>query len=341
MLNLYNSKYSFLIHITTWIGVSMIHFFGLWIGLSISYDQAMIDALICNGLFALISIGLWFVVDHFKINNSISYDQVITILTSFVLSILIWLYSSTHILRLIFSDNDSYLHFLDISFNFRIVGGVTMYVISFLFFFLAKTIKQLRDKEEHEKRISKLLKQTELEALKSQINPHFLFNSLNSINALTRLNPEKASEMILQLSDYMRYSLNQQGNATTSLEHEIENLNKYLAIEKIRFGEKLNYSLTTDEKALKMKIPPMLLQPLFENAIKHGLYSLSEGFYLKVDISSLEHSLLIQIQNNFDKNFPSKERNGLGINNVKNRLLISINSASEIFNVKINIPQYE
>ncbi len=349
MLNLYNSKYSFLIHITTWIGISLVHFLGLWIGLSMQFDQAMLDAFVTNGLFALISIGLWFVVDHFKINNKISYDQIITILTSFALSILIWLYASTHILRLIFSDDSLYLHFLDISFNFRIVVGVTMYVISFLFFFLAKTIKQLRDKEEHEKRITKLLKQTELDALKSQINPHFLFNSLNSINALTQSNPEKASEMILQLSDYMRYSLNQQGNATTSLAHEIDNLNKYLAIEKIRFGEKLNYTLNVDENSLKMKIPPMLLQSLFENAIKHGLYSLSEGFYLCVDIESSAHSLLIHMKNNFDKDFPSKERNGLGINNVKNRLLnifgradlMFISTEDEVFNVRINIPQYE
>lgn len=351
MLKLFNRQYSLFIHGLTWFGISIIHFLTLWIGLTIPIAQALVDSLIFNSIFTLITIGLWYVVDNFKINNKISYDQIITIISTFVLSIVIWVYAGTHLLRVVFDDDVAYLKFLEHSFNFRIMIGVVLYVLNFLFFFLLKTINQLHYKEEQEKRITKLLKETELEALKTQINPHFLFNSLNSINALTRSNPEKASDMILQLSDYMRYSLNQQNDRLTTLDHEIENLEKYLSIEKIRFGNKLNYSLIADDKALKMKIPPMLLQPLFENAIKHGLYSLTEGFYLNVEISALEHNLKIEITNNFDRNFPSKEKNGVGINNVKNRLLniygradlisITPHTSENTFVVSLNIPQYE
>ncbi len=344
-------KFSIFHNLISWVGLFSIHFLTLWIGNIVSWKEAFFDAFVFNSYFALITIGLWFIVSNNDIFGKFSIDKIITHLSSFVVSMIIWLFASMHTLQMIFSDDSNYLIFLEKSFNFRIFIGIGLYIINLLFFYLLKSIKKLRDNDKHEKRITKLLKETELEALKSQINPHFLFNSLNSIHALTRSNPEKASEMILQLSDYMRYSLNQQGTSLTTLKHEISNLDKYLAIEKIRFGDKLNYTLTTDDGSLTMKIPPMLLQPLFENAIKHGLYSLSEGFFLKIDIVSLDKKLVIKITNNYDKNYPSKERNGLGLNNVKNRLLnifgradlisIQTDDINGLYTVLLNIPQYE
>lgn len=351
MAILFPKKYSIFHIILSWVVLFSIHFLTLWIGDIISWEEAFFDALVFNSFFALINIGLWFVVSNNDIFEKFSIDKIITHLSSFLVSMIIWLFASIHTLQLIFANDPNYLDFLEKSINSRRLIGMGLYIINLLFFYLLKSIKKLKDNDKREKRITKLLKETELEALKSQINPHFLFNSLNSIHALTRSNPEKASEMILQLSDYMRYSLNQQGNDLTTLKHEISNLDKYLAIEKIRFGEKLNYTLTADDDSSTMKIPPMLLQPLFENAIKHGLYSLSEGFFLKIDIVSMDKKLVIKITNNYDKDYPSKERNGLGINNVKNRLLnifcradlisIQIDDTNGLYTVLLNIPQYE
>lgn len=351
MINIFSGKYSIFLHILTWVGVFTLHFLALYVGYDISFTISIVDAFVFNTIFAALTIGLWHLVSHSDLLSKISFDQIITHVSSITIGILVWIFASTHILRLLFSEDQSYLNFLEQSFNIRLIIGLVLLKINILFFYLLKTIKQLRNQEEHEAQITKLLKDTELEALKSQINPHFLFNSLNSINALTRSNPEEASEMILQLSDYMRYSLNQKGDILTTVELEIDNLNKYLSIEKIRFGGKLNYSLETDERSLKMQIPPMLLQPLFENAIKHGLYSLTEGFYLNVSIASLEHILSITMTNNYDPNYPSKDRNGLGIKNVKNRLLnifgradllkITATDDKGFFEVVINIPQNE
>lgn len=351
MMILFSDKYSIFYRIFSWVGLFVIHFLTLWLGNIIPWQEAIFDALVFNCYFALITVGLWYIVSNNDIFGKFSIDQIITHLSSFIISLIIWMFASTHTLRAIFSDDQNYLTFLESSINFRIFIGIGLYIINLLFFYLLKTIKQLRDKEQREQQITKLLKDTELEALKTQINPHFLFNSLNSIHALTRSNPEKASEMILKLSDYMRYSLNRSGEQLTTLEDEIVNLEKYLAIEKIRFGKKLNYSSTIAEDSLQMKIPPMLLQPIFENAIKHGLYSVSEGFYLEVSIVTGIKALQINIENNFDPNFPSKDHNGLGINNVKNRLLniygrsdlisIARNSEDGIFKISLNIPQYE
>ncbi len=349
-MNLFNRPYSIFHNIFSWIGLFIIHFLTLWVGNILPLKEAFHDALIFNLFFALITIGLWFIVSNNDIFEKFTIDKIITHFSSFVVSMIIWLFASFHTLQVIFSDNKEYLVFLEKYTNLRIFLGIGLYIINLLFFYLIKSISKLKNKEEYEKRIIKLLKETELEALKSQINPHFLFNSLNSIHTLTRTNPDKASEMILQLSDYMRYSLNQQVETFTTLDSELNNLEKYMSIEKIRFGNKLNYSLTQEENTNTSKIPPMLLQPLFENAIKHGLYSVSEGFFLHVDVSLLESKLKIEITNNFDINFPSKDRNGLGINNVKNRLLNIFGRADLItilqdnskgrYTIILNIPQY-
>ncbi len=285
MMMIFSGKYSIFYNIFSWIGLCVIQFLILWLGNIIPWDEAVIDSLVFNSFFAFITIGLWYIVMNNDLFGKISIDQIVTHLSSFVISLIIWLFASTHFLRTIFSDHVDYLRFLEKTIDVRIFIGIVLYIINLLFFYLLKTIKQLRNKEQHEQQITKLLKDTELEALKTQINPHFLFNSLNSIHALTRSNPEKASEMILQLSDYMRYSLNRSGEQLTTLEDEIKNLEKYLSIEKIRFGNKLNYSSSVTEDSYALKIPPMLLQPLFENSIKHGLYSVSEGFYLTVTIA--------------------------------------------------------
>lgn len=348
---IFSGKYSILNNVFSWVGLFIVQSLTLWLGDIIPLEEAIIDSLVFNSIFAFTSIGLWYIVINNDLFGESSIDQVITHISAFVISLIIWLFASTHLLRLLLADHPDYIQFLEKSINIRIFVGIVLYIINLLFFYLLKTIKQLRDKEKHEKQITKLLRDTELEALKTQINPHFLFNSLNSIHALTRSNPEKASEMILQLSDYMRYSLNRGGERLTTLQEEIMNLEKYLSIEKIRFGNKLNYTCSVTEESHGMKIPPMLLQPLFENAIKHGLYSVTDGFYLHVDITSGPKKLQIVIENNFDSNFPSKDHKGLGINNVKNRLLniygrsdlifITRDPERGIFKIILNIPQYE
>ena len=349
MIRFIQNKYQPLIQVLTWVGLTAVHFIILTITELIPWQLALVDAIVFNSVFGLITVGLWFLVNNNDLLRKLTFDKIITHLSIFVISITLWLFLSTHLLRSIYSDNKAYVDFLEKSFNIRILVGVIYYKLNLLFFYLVKTIQQLNDKEIHEKHIHKLLKDAELEALKTQINPHFLFNSLNSINALTRSNPEKASEMILKLSDYMRYSLNQSGETLTTLLNEMNNIEKYLDIEKIRFGNKLSFSLEITQDCLPLKLPIMLLQPLFENAIKHGLYSVSEGFYIHVHISCLNKVLVIEIENNYDSKYPSKDRHGVGLNNVKNRLLniygrsdlFIIEKENDIFKVRLNIPQYE
>jgi len=122
--------------------------------------------------------------------------------------------------------------------------------------------RELREKSEREERLRSLLKETELSMLRSQIRPHFLFNSLNSISSLTMTNPARAQEMVIKLSEFMRYSLSLSNAMMSSLEKDLYHAGLYLDIEKVRFGEKLVVEEDIDEKALKWQIPAMILQPV-------------------------------------------------------------------------------
>src|SRR5205085_4260383 len=151
-------------------------------------------------------------------------------------------------------------------FAFLMIAAMTM--MSLLWF------TQQNQEEENERKLDmeRLAREAELNKLRHQLQPHFLFNSLNSISALTGSQPEKARHMIQQLSDFLRGTLKKDEQQNTSFEEELQYLRLYLDIEKVRFGYRLQTKITYEEDTLQMQLPSMLLQPLVENAIKFGLY---------------------------------------------------------------------
>ena len=190
------------------------------------------------------------------------------------------------------------------------------------------------------------MKETELKMLRSQINPHFLFNSLNSISSLTITDPEKARTMVVKLSDFMRYALSRKDEQPVSLQSELENIRLYLDIEKVRFGEKLTTDETIDADCLEKKIPVMLLQPLYENAVKHGVYESTGGVRIKTEIKKSDKFLEITIENNYDISPSTRKGTGTGLLNVARRLELyykrkaSIDTTKNdgIYTVKLYLP---
>ena len=162
-------------------------------------------------------------------------------------------------------------------FPYRVGTGVFIYGLIILTYYLFVSLSNLSEKNAKEARLESLVKETELKMLRSQINPHFLFNSLNSISSLTITDPEKARDMVVKLSEFMRYALSRKDEQPVSLQNELENLRLYLDIEKVRFGDKLTTEEIIEPNCLDFKIPVMLLQPLYENAVKHGVYESTES----------------------------------------------------------------
>ena len=174
----------------------------------------------------------------------------------------------------------------------------------------------------------RLLLQARLDALASQINPHFLFNTLNSVTSLIRLNPEQARTMVVRLSRILRRRLRNQDHFA-ALSDELEFIDDYLAIETARFGDKLRVIKDIDPSAMSIPVPSMLLQPLVENSIRHGLASKVEGGTITLRAHRANARLVIKVEDD-GVGIPEAElagvlKKGIGVSNVKERLEVLYN----------------
>ena len=226
--------------------------------------------------------------------------------------------------------------------NFLAIGWMAM--ISMIFY------GQL-DQKENEKRKSeaeKLARDAELYNLRQQLQPHFLFNSLNSINALIGFKPDEARKMIHQLSDFLRGTLRKEDQQQVTLTEELQHLNLYLEIEKVRFGHRLKTEISCDETCGSSILPSMMLQPLVENAIKFGLYDTTEDVVVSIRGEMEGNYLQIMVQNPYDpQTSRPRQGTGFGLSGVQRRLyllfarndLMETHANDNIFTTIIKIPQ--
>jgi hypothetical protein len=192
-----------------------------------------------------------------------------------------------------------------------------------------------------------LARDAELSQLRQQLQPHFLFNSLNSINALVVSQPELARKMIQQLSDFLRGTVKKDDRQLVTLEEEIRQLSLYLEIEKVRFGYRLRSEITTDERANTGLLPPLLLQPIVENAIKFGLYDTIGEITISIHAKIEDKNLIISVRNPFDPDTSLPKGTGFGLNSISRRLyliyfnnnLLETTAENSIFTTTIKIPQ--
>lgn len=176
----------------------------------------------------------------------------------------------------------------------------------------------LREKEIERAELQQLKTQAELHALQSRINPHFLFNSFNSIASLIQLDAARAEKMVVQLSELFRYSLNSEESHFVSVSVEMEIVKTYLEVEKVRFGENLEYEIQIPEELLEMEVPRFLIQPLVENAVKHATAYVKQG-EIRVELSGGEENLDIEVFDNGPA-FPDEMVNGYGLKSTFDKL---------------------
>lgn len=177
---------------------------------------------------------------------------------------------------------------------------------------------QLKQKEEELEKVYKLKMESELAAIHARVNPHFLYNSLNSIVSLIHFDPNRAEKMVLSLSDLFRYSINSSENHFASIEDEIQLVKTYLEIEHVRFEDQLDYRIDVDPELLNEQIPKFLIQPLVENAIKHGTSNISKG-EINIQIQQNEEWISITIEDN-GPDFPEPLDSGYGLKSTIGKL---------------------
>jgi sensor histidine kinase YesM len=169
----------------------------------------------------------------------------------------------------------------------------------------------------------KLARDAELFRLQQQLQPHFLFNSLNSISALAGSQPEQARTMIQQLSEFLRGTLRRKEEEMVPLAEELHQLDLYLGIEKIRFGHRLAADIHTEPSCADARLPPLILQPILENAIKYGLYDTTGEVAIRLDAHCAEKQLTVTVSNPFDPDTAPRSRGaGFGLASVQRRLFL-------------------
>lgn len=183
-------------------------------------------------------------------------------------------------------------------------------IILGIFWFIKQVISFFRLKNENAK--------TELVHLKSQVNPHFFFNTLNNLYGLVGRDPKKAQELILKLSDIMRYSIYEGEKEQVTLKEEILYLTQYIELHKMRYHKEIDVQFETDIED-DYKVMPLLFIILVENAFKHGVENLSKDAYVHMKCKAKNHKVIFEIENNFDDSQPIKD-SGIGLKNLKRRL---------------------
>ena len=226
------------------------------------------------------------------------------------------------------------------------ITGVLLYVMSVIFHYVLLAEQASREAQERALQARVLARDAELKALRAQVNPHFLFNCLHSISALTGSDAVKAREMCVLLADFLRTTLRIGGKETITLDEELALIRGYLAIEKVRFGGRLQMEEEVAKSVSETPIPPLLLQPLVENAIRHGIANLPEGGVIRLSASEKASAVSIVIENSFDPDTPASLKTGLGLDNIRQRLetrygnaaSISIDTQSNRFRVSLLLP---
>jgi two-component system, LytTR family, sensor histidine kinase AlgZ len=226
------------------------------------------------------------------------------------------------------------------------VAGSLVYLMSIAFQYVVIAQEAARAVELRAVETSMLARDAELRALRAQINPHFLFNSLNSISALTSIDPARAREMCLLLSDFLRLTLGMGEKHVIRFSEELDLLEKFMAIEKVRFGERLHMEENIQEEAKRCQIPALLLQPLLENAVSHGIASMADGGQIRLQAQVRDGRLGIVVENDRDDEAPPRRKSGVGLKNVRSRLearygkdaTFRIEPSEERFRVSMTLP---
>ena len=341
--SLLKSKRNRLIFAVSWL-VWTLHHFKLLNEWDVPTGYALVDAVISNGLLLLSSLMVTNMFRYYRPNKGrYLYVIVISLAVSGI-----WSAVSAGVLRLLLRNNSLYTSVLEGSMGVRFSIAFLVVVSMALISILWHNLEEQQENESRKDETRKLAKEAELFKLRQQLQPHFLFNSLNSISALVNSRPEQARQMIHQLSDFLRGTLKQEDDQFITLKEELQYLQLYLDIEKVRFGHRLETELKNTDRAGDMKLPALILQPLVENAIKFGLYDTTGDILIRIEATDSNNELIITVENPFDPETSNpRQGTGFGLNSVRKRLnllfartdLLTAGANNNIYTTTVKIPQ--
>lgn len=334
------------LYMLAWTVVGTVHAFMLFNFYGFSPTISITDSLVHNILFGSMALGFWYVVRFSSVENGDYFSFVGRHVIASSLTVACWIVFSKVILSFLYADSKEYLEFLNQTGFWRSIIGVMYYFLIILAYFLVHYYLDLQEKTGKELQLKSLLNESELKMLKAQINPHFIFNSLNSISALTMTKPEKAQEMVIKLSDFLRYSIGKESAEMNSLKEELQNASLYLDIEKVRFGDRLEFKIEASQSCMAVKVPNLILQPILENAVKYGVNESTDVVAIDLSCKVVGAQLYIIISNTIDPEAIARKGEGIGLENIRKRLsliyqrtdLLRVVKKENTFEVVVKIP---
>src|SRR5271155_3678002 len=310
------------IYLLAWIPIAGLLAYLLTVSHEISDHEAIVLSVPLCLLYAFLCLTSWYSCRGNPLEKYGLGRLIATHLTAALVAAVIWAVAAESLA----STLSKMQYFPDLSHRFRpevplvFFTGLLLYLLWVTLYYVIIAVEASRDAEARVMKASVLARDAELRALKAQVNPHFLFNSLNSISALTSSDASKAREMCILLGDFLRRTLGLGEKAAIPLEEELSLIRAFLAVEKVRFGARIQMEENVEKEATDVQIPPLLLQPLVENAVGHGIANLVEGGWIRLDATCHNGTLSIVVENSYDPDAPPRRRNGVGLVNVRQRL---------------------
>lgn len=312
----------------------------------VPFNHILAEVLLFSGITAAIGFCYWWVV-RFLSSSENSTTAFMGILITVCLGAAAVIYLNDWAIYTMLESDEAFEKYRE---AFRVgkpvISGLLIGLIVSIYFLLVY-MERLSRRERNEAELQTQVRQAELDMLKFQLNPHFIFNSLNSISSLTLVMPDKARSMVIKLSSFLRSSLGSGKEELQTLKEELDMMNTYLDIEKVRFEDRLNVELEISGSCDDLKVPNMILQPLYENAIKYGIYGQLDEVNIHTKVDCSDGNLRIMVSNNYDSEAIPKKGKGIGLKNVRNRLeliyglsdLVTIEKQKSMFSVHLLIPQ--
>lgn len=309
-----------------------------------SWQAAVGDSLIGNGLLALCCVVVSNMLGYYQPKN----EKALFLLPVTAILTLVVVVLCNYSLSYLFAEQQPYQAFLDNTLPFR---AMVIFLCLTWCAFSNVLWYRLEEQSEMQNRLlsaQNLAKEAELNKLRHQLQPHFLFNSLNSVYALTLVNPTEAGTMITKLAAFLRGTLKRDDEVWVNVAEEMEYIQLYLDIEKVRFSHRLNIDVQIEENTLGLCLPGTLLQPIVENAIKFGLYNTSAAITITVHVRLAGNVLIVQVTNPYDPEMKASKGTGFGLSAIRRRLYLLFADSNllqtesqnnNLYITTLNIPQ--
>ena len=305
---LLKTRRSLALYLALWITLAVLLALLIGQATGLTWNEAAQLAVPLCLLYAFVCLSPWYMCRTLPVDRTSSWRLGMNQLGAAVLACAMWI----AVVRVLGAVLD-FGRRLDPAIPQLVAIGLLLYILSVALHYAMLAVEASRE-------AALETRDAELRALKSQINPHFLFNCLNSISALTASDPKRAREMCVRLSEFLRSTLGMGERESISWKEELDLARAYLEVERVRFGARLIVEMDVEEACTECKVPPLVLQPLVENAIKHGIATLVEGGTVRLRSRILAGNLEVLVENRFDPEAPAPRRSGLGLRNLRDRL---------------------